>query len=168
LVRWRTMPTERPPLVDEVVPTFADRGCCVGSATDPPVVSLGFLDQSRYYFFEVAPQLSSRGWVDPVPGPLLLRKSGSAGNRTEDLWICRQKLWPLDHRGGRVAMYPTRNANPNLCSFPISPLHCTSTNTYLFYFIRWISLNDIPSIYSKYDLQQSSCYLSRQSFSCLY
>jgi hypothetical protein len=36
LARERTMPTERPPLVGEVVPTFADRGCCVVSATDPP------------------------------------------------------------------------------------------------------------------------------------
>jgi hypothetical protein len=26
--------------------------------------------------------LYSRGWVDPVPDPLLLRKSSSAGNRT--------------------------------------------------------------------------------------
>jgi hypothetical protein len=34
LVRERTIPTERPPLVGEVVPTFADRGCCVVSATD--------------------------------------------------------------------------------------------------------------------------------------
>jgi hypothetical protein len=42
------MPTERPPLVGEVVPTFADRGRCVVRATDPPVVSLGFLDRSRY------------------------------------------------------------------------------------------------------------------------
>jgi hypothetical protein len=25
----------------------------------PPVVSLGFIDRSRYYFFQVAPQLSS-------------------------------------------------------------------------------------------------------------
>jgi hypothetical protein len=39
--------------------------------------------------------LTSRGWVDPVPDPLLLRKSGSAGNRTRDLCICSQKLWPL-------------------------------------------------------------------------
>jgi hypothetical protein len=31
---------------------------------------------------EIAPQLSSQGWVDPVPDPLLLRKSGSAGNQT--------------------------------------------------------------------------------------
>jgi hypothetical protein len=101
LVRKRTMPTERPPLVGEVVPTFADRGCWVVSATDPPDVCLGFLDRSRYCFFQVVPQLSSRGWVDPVPDPLLLRKSGSSRNRTRDLWICIQKLWPLDHRGGQ-------------------------------------------------------------------
>jgi hypothetical protein len=34
LVRERTMPRDRPPLVGEVVPIFADRGCCVVSATD--------------------------------------------------------------------------------------------------------------------------------------
>jgi hypothetical protein len=44
--------------------------------------------------------LTSRGWVDPVPDPLLLRKSGSAGDRTRDFCICSQKLWPLDHSGG--------------------------------------------------------------------
>ena len=38
--------------------------------------------------------------MHPVPDPLLLRKTGSAGNRTRDLCICRQKRWPLDHRGG--------------------------------------------------------------------
>jgi hypothetical protein len=34
LARERTMTTERPPLVGEMVPTFADRGCRVVSATD--------------------------------------------------------------------------------------------------------------------------------------
>jgi hypothetical protein len=34
LVREWTIPTKRPPLVGEVVPTFADRGCRVISATD--------------------------------------------------------------------------------------------------------------------------------------
>jgi hypothetical protein len=63
-------------------------------------VNLGFLDRSRYFFIQVAPQLSSRSWVDPVPDPLLLRKYGRAGYRTRDLCICSQKLWPLDHRGG--------------------------------------------------------------------
>jgi hypothetical protein len=48
-------------------------------------VNLGFLDRSRYFLFEVAPQLSSRGLVDPVPDPLLLRKSDSAGNRRQEL-----------------------------------------------------------------------------------
>jgi hypothetical protein len=33
-VRERTMPTEQPPLVGEVVPTFADGGCCAVTATD--------------------------------------------------------------------------------------------------------------------------------------
>jgi hypothetical protein len=32
LVRERTMPTERPPLVGEVVPTLADRECRVVTA----------------------------------------------------------------------------------------------------------------------------------------
>jgi hypothetical protein len=43
---------------------------------------LGFLDRSRYYFFQVATQLSSRDRVDPAPDPVLLWKSGSAGIRT--------------------------------------------------------------------------------------
>jgi hypothetical protein len=41
----------------KLVPTFADRGCRVVSATDPHSRVLGFLDRRRYYFFQVAPQL---------------------------------------------------------------------------------------------------------------
>jgi hypothetical protein len=41
-----------------------------------------FLDRSRYFFFKVAPQLYSRGCVDPFKDPLLLRKSSNAGYRT--------------------------------------------------------------------------------------
>jgi hypothetical protein len=52
----------------------------VTSVTDPYGCILGFLDRSRYFFFQVAPQLYSRGCADPVPD-LLLRKSGNAGNR---------------------------------------------------------------------------------------
>jgi hypothetical protein len=64
LARKRTIPTELPPLVGEVsklVPTFADRRCRVVNATGPHGRILGFLDRSRYYFFQVAPQLHSRG-----------------------------------------------------------------------------------------------------------
>jgi hypothetical protein len=57
-------------------------GCSVVSSTDTHGRILCFLNWSRYCIFQVAPHLYSRGWVDPVPDPLLLRKSGSAGNRT--------------------------------------------------------------------------------------
>jgi hypothetical protein len=67
----------------------------------PTAVNLCILERSRYFSIQLAPQLSSRGWVDPVPDPLHPRKSGSPGNRTRDLYICSQKLWPLDHRGGQ-------------------------------------------------------------------
>jgi hypothetical protein len=50
----------------------------VVSVTDPYGRILGFLDGSRYFFFQIAPQIYSRGRVDPVPEPLLLAKSGSA------------------------------------------------------------------------------------------
>jgi hypothetical protein len=73
----------------------------------PTAVDFGFLDRSLYFSIQVASQLSSRGWVVPVPDPLLLRKSGRAGNRTRNLRICSQELWPLDHRGGRIHYHPT-------------------------------------------------------------
>jgi hypothetical protein len=39
--------------------------------------------------------------VDPVPDPILLRKTGSAGNGTPGLWIYSHELRTLDHRGGQ-------------------------------------------------------------------
>jgi hypothetical protein len=66
----------------KLVPTFSDRGYCVVSTTDPYGRILGFLDRRCYFLLQAAHQLYSRGRVDPVSDPLLLRKSGSAGNRT--------------------------------------------------------------------------------------
>jgi hypothetical protein len=49
-VRERTLPTERPPLVGEVIVNFfADRERHVVSVTDPYGRILGFLDRSRYF-----------------------------------------------------------------------------------------------------------------------
>jgi hypothetical protein len=79
-VRERTISSERPLLVGEVSANFLR--CHVVSVTDPYCSNLGFLDRSRYFFFQVAPKLYSRCWMYPVPDPLLLRKFGSAGNRT--------------------------------------------------------------------------------------
>jgi hypothetical protein len=65
-VRERTILTEKPPFVDEVSANF-----CVESwsARRIPTAVISVLDRSRYFFFHVAPQLYSRGWVDPVPNP---------------------------------------------------------------------------------------------------
>jgi hypothetical protein len=81
-VAWlceRTIPTERPPFVGEVSADYWGQ-FRMASAADPHGRSLGFIDRSRYVSLQVAPQLYSRGWVDPVPNPLLVSKSGNAGN----------------------------------------------------------------------------------------
>jgi hypothetical protein len=56
--------------------------CAMWSVWQIPTAVFSFLDRSRYVFFQSAPQFYSRGWVDPVPDSLLLRKSGSARNPT--------------------------------------------------------------------------------------
>jgi hypothetical protein len=84
-----------------LVPTFVDSGASRGQrGGSPTVVNLSFLDRSRYFSFRYFLIHPHEGWVDLVPDPLLLRKSGSAGNRSWDLWISSQEVWPLDHRGG--------------------------------------------------------------------
>jgi hypothetical protein len=85
----------------KLMTTFAGRGCCVVSATNL---------RGRYFRFPRPEPLlfhssSSSVVLKRLSGPRskppsLPRKSGRAGNRTRNLWICSQKLWPLDHRGG--------------------------------------------------------------------
>jgi hypothetical protein len=48
-------------LLAKLVPTFVDRWCHVVSVTGPYGRNLGVLDRSRYFLFQVAPQLYSRG-----------------------------------------------------------------------------------------------------------
>jgi hypothetical protein len=65
LVREGPIPTERSPLTGEV-----STNCCRWRSVVWLMRRiLGSLDRSRYYFFQVVPQLESRGWVDPVPDP---------------------------------------------------------------------------------------------------
>jgi hypothetical protein len=59
----------------KLVPTFAH----VPRGQRPYDRIVGFLVRNRC-FFRAALQFHSRGWVDLVPDPLLLRKSGSAGS----------------------------------------------------------------------------------------
>jgi hypothetical protein len=48
-------------LLAKLVPNFAPRGCHVDSVADSYGRILCFLDQSRYFFFQVVPQFYSRG-----------------------------------------------------------------------------------------------------------
>jgi hypothetical protein len=58
----------------KLVPTIADRGCHVVSATSPSDRNFDFLDLEPLLFLPSSSSNCSRGWVDPVPDPLLLRK----------------------------------------------------------------------------------------------
>jgi hypothetical protein len=104
LVSKGSILTELPLRPAKLVPTFAGRGCCVVNAT-VPCGTYSWFPRQEPLLFQVAPQLSSRGWVDRVPDPPLLWNAGSVRNRTRDLWICSQGPWPLDLRGGPT--YPT-------------------------------------------------------------
>jgi hypothetical protein len=62
LVRKRTIPTERRPLVGEVSANFLRiEGVAWSVQQIPTVINIGFLDRSRYFSIQVDPQLSSRG-----------------------------------------------------------------------------------------------------------
>jgi hypothetical protein len=80
---------------------FADRGWYVVSVTDPLLPYSRFSRQEPLLFYQVAPQLYSRGWVDPVPEPLPFFFLVVPGIEHLDLRICTQELWTLDHRGGK-------------------------------------------------------------------
>jgi hypothetical protein len=87
-------------LTAKLAPAFADRGCHVVSVTVPYCHILDFLDWSRYFIFQVAPQF--------VSDPLLLRKSGSAGIRTRT----------SDHRGSSFwAIFKKLQLLPSSISF---------------------------------------------------
>jgi hypothetical protein len=92
--------------------------------------NLGFLDRSRYFYFQVAPQLYSRGWVNLVPDSLLLRKYGSTGNRTRisgsvarnsDHWTT-EAVYFLLHNIHKFSSYVTRSNTSPFCSQELWPL----------------------------------------------
>jgi hypothetical protein len=107
LVPERTIPAERLLLVGEVSANVCGQWVSCGQRNGSPRPYFQFSRSEPCFFFQVAPQLYLWGWVDPDPDPLLLRKSGSARNRTRNLWICSQELWPLEHRGSLYVHWHT-------------------------------------------------------------
>jgi hypothetical protein len=73
----------------------------------------------------------------PVPDPLLLRKSGGAGNRTRDLWICSKELWSLDHSGG---LYEPTSVSNNKLLIPMWDLGLSRTWLWKISFPDWLCL----------------------------
>jgi hypothetical protein len=85
--------TETAQLSAKLVPTLVDRWCHRNGFPRP---------YSRFCRPELLLFLSrsSSFVLTRLSGPRSRPTSGSAGNRTRDLWICIQELWPLDQRGG--------------------------------------------------------------------
>jgi hypothetical protein len=94
-----------------------------------PLISV-FYPWSRYFSFQVALHLYPRWWVYPVPDPMLLRKHGSAWNRTRGLWICSQELWPLDHRSGPPSI--STHINWRLAGTGYNTLKCFWTQLHVY------------------------------------
>jgi hypothetical protein len=44
---------------------------------------------------------------------------GRTGNRTRDLIISSQKLWPLDHEAGHILIYRIIHSSPAMVPFHI-------------------------------------------------
>jgi hypothetical protein len=76
-------------LSSKLVQTFTDRGCHMVSAVD---LHSRLSRPEPLLFLSSSSSFVLTRLVDPIADPLLLRKHGSAGNRT-------QELWPLNHRG---------------------------------------------------------------------
>jgi hypothetical protein len=72
----------------KLVATFVDR-CHVVSVARPYSRILGFLDRSRYLFFQVALQLYSRGWVDTVQNNHAIVKC------VRCLSFAVERIWPI-------------------------------------------------------------------------
>jgi hypothetical protein len=79
LVRERTIPTEQPQLVGEVIANLCGYRVPRGQRDGSLRSYSRFSRQEPLLFYQVAPQLYSRGSVDPVPDPLPFF-SGSAGS----------------------------------------------------------------------------------------
>jgi hypothetical protein len=91
------------------VPTFADRGRHVVSATDPYCCILGFLDRSRYFSIKQLLSCSHEAEWTPFQTHYFFF-SGSAWNRTQPSGSVAKTRPPLDHRGGPYAHNNNNNS----------------------------------------------------------
>jgi hypothetical protein len=82
----------------KLVPTFVDRGCCAVSAVDPYGRNLGFLDRSRYSFFQSRSSVVLTRLSGPRSTPATSQNIWKCQESNLDLCMCSQEPWPLNHR----------------------------------------------------------------------
>jgi hypothetical protein len=114
-VRELTISTERPPLVGEVIANFCGYRVPRGQRDGSLLPYSRFSRQEPLLFYQVAPQLYSRGWVDHVPDPLLFFPLVVPWIEPGPPDLCSPELWPLDHRGGRKVMHFVLKRRSDIC-----------------------------------------------------
>jgi hypothetical protein len=114
-------------LSTKLVSTFVGRGLSRGQHNGSLRPYSRFYRQKPLFFLSSSSTFVLTRLTWPFPDSLLLRKSGSAGNRTRNIWICSQKLWPQDYRGGQNGT--GKNFNSLIvCQFNIAFMRLINTN----------------------------------------
>jgi hypothetical protein len=124
-VRERTIPTERPPRVGEVIWQLLRWRVPRGQMTDPYGRILGFLDRSPYFSIKYLLSCTHEAEWTPFQTHYFLF-SGSAGNQTRASGSVAKNTWPLDHRGGHLLNKPKLNILPVIvsgCDFMVRISH---------------------------------------------
>jgi hypothetical protein len=67
---------------------------------------VGFVDQSRYIYIQLAPEFYSRGWMDPVSDHYFSENLVVPGMKPGTSGSLARKSWPLGHRGGPGTYLP--------------------------------------------------------------
>jgi hypothetical protein len=136
-VRERTIPIERPPPVNKVIAIFLRIEGVTWSAWRIPTAVFSFSRQEPLLFHQVAPQLYSRGWVDPVPDPLLLRKSDIARNRTWTSGSVDRNWAVLSKMNSRVYWKLSYKCSRHIQELPIVLIHLSLVNHFFFVCTSW-------------------------------
>jgi hypothetical protein len=108
--------------------------------------------------------------VDPVPDPLLLRKSGSARNRTRDPRVSSQKLWLLDHRGGpyQCQIHYYKLSHHWFCSKQIRKQTRTVHIARNWAFVCQIPSNCKFDVWCPWNVRNALSWHQKKSASCFY
>jgi hypothetical protein len=122
LVRKRTIPTERPPLVG-VVPTFAGRGCCVVSATNSHGLQSRFSRTEPLHFHSSSSSIVLTRLSRPRSRHPISQKMWRAGNQTRPIYpLEKSRQYLLERRVGG----PQRRSGR--CGEERKIVHCLESN----------------------------------------